>query len=204
MSKKLNIGWIGSGFVGQVAHLFSYSQIPNINLVALAELRQDLGKRVQKKFNFNKLYKNHKDLLENEKELDAIILIVRRHHTPILAKEVLKNKINLFTEKPMAPNLITAKNLTNIAIKNKLHYVIGNMRRHDNGVQYTKNIFNKFLLNKKIGDFISYRSYCYAGGDYCNVDGHLKTKEKNYIGKKFPIAPEWIKKNQHKQFEIVL
>ena len=48
MSKKLNIGWIGSGFVGQVAHLFSYSQIPNINLVALAELRQDLGKRVQK------------------------------------------------------------------------------------------------------------------------------------------------------------
>ena len=44
------------------------------------------------------------------------------------------------------------------------------------------------------------------GGDYCNVDGHLKTKEKNYIGKKFPIAPEWIKKpnNNLKNFIITL
>ena len=99
MSKKLNIGWIGSGFVGQVAHLYSYSQISKVNITALAELRQDLGTRVKKKFNINKLYKNHIELLENEKELDAVILIVRRHHTAPIAKEVLESKINLFTEK---------------------------------------------------------------------------------------------------------
>jgi len=192
---------VGSGFVGQVAHLYNYSQLPTVNISALAELRQGLGFKVANKFNIKKLYKNHSELLENEKELDAIILIVRRHHTSLLAKEILKKKINLFTEKPMAPNFLIAKELTNLAIKNKLHYVIGNMRRHDNGVQYTKNLLSNFLLNKKLGDLISYRSYCYAGGDYCNIDGYLKTNEKNFIGKKSPIAPNWIGGNQKKQFE---
>tara|TARA_B100001057_G_scaffold403786_1_gene416175 strand:- start:1543 stop:2577 length:1035 start_codon:yes stop_codon:yes gene_type:complete len=201
LPKKIKIGWIGSGFVGQVAHLYSYSQIPSANIVALAELRQDLGFRVANKFNIKKLYNNHSELLENEKDLDAIVLIVRRHHTALLAKEILKKNINLFTEKPMAPNLSIAKSLTNLAIKKNLHYVIGNMRRHDDGVKYTKKIFSNFLLNKELGDFISYRSYCYAGGDYCNIDGYLKTKEKNFIGKKSPIAPNWIKKDQKKQFE---
>ena len=204
MTRKLNIGWIGSGFVGQVAHLHNYNELSNINIIALAELRQNLGKEVAKKYNINKLYKNHKELLDNENNLDAIILIVRRHHTAILAKEILNRKINLFTEKPMAPTYLQAKNLLNIAKKNKLHYVIGNMRRHDQGIIYANKILNNYMINNEIGDFISYRSYCYAGGDYCNIDGYIKTNEKNQTENKFPIAPNWVKNNEAKEFEKFL
>ena len=201
MTRKINIGFIGSGFVGQVAHLHNYNEISNVNITALAELKQELGQKVAQKYNIKNLYKNHSELLENEKQLDAIILIVKRHQTAPLAAEVLKNKINLFTEKPMAPTFMQGQELLKLAIKNNLHYVIGNMRRHDDGVQYVKKILNKYLLNNEIGSLISYRSYCYAGGDYCNIDGNIKTTEKNASKNNLPIAPSWVNKNDEKKFE---
>ena len=201
MDSKINIGFIGSGFVGQVAHLHNYNEIDNVNISALAELRQGLGQKVAQKYNIKNLYKNHNELLENEKQLDAIILIVRRHQTSVLAAEVLKNKINLFTEKPMAPTFTQGQKNLNIAIENNLHYVIGNMRRHDDGVKYAKKILNEYILNNEIGSLISYRSYCYAGGDYCNIDGNIKTTEKNLIENNLPIAPLWVGKSDEKKFE---
>ena len=198
MTKKINIGLIGAGFVGQVAHLHNYNEISNVNISALAELRQELGKKVAQKYNIKNLYKDHKELLENEKQLDAIILIVKRHQTSTLAAEVLKNKIHLFTEKPMAPTFIQGQKNLKLAIKNNLHYVIGNMRRHDDGVKYAKKILNKFILSNEIGSLISYRSYCYAGGDYCNIDGNIKTTEKDLSSSDLPIAPSWVEKNDEK------
>ena len=44
MNRKLNIGFIGSGFVSQVAHLHNYNEISSVNISALAELRPELGK----------------------------------------------------------------------------------------------------------------------------------------------------------------
>lgn len=201
MNKEVNIGFIGSGFIGQVAHLHNYNEIDNVNIVALAELRQELGKNVAQKYNIQNLYKNHNELLENEKNLDAIILIVRRHQTSSLATEVLKNKNNLFTEKPMAPTFEQGQTNLKLAIKNNLHYVIGNMRRHDDGVQYAKKILNGFINSNEIGSLVSYRSYCYAGGDYCNIDGNIKTTEENLIENKLPIAPSWVDKSDEKNFE---
>ena len=201
MPKDINIGFIGSGFVGQVAHLHNYNEIDGVNISALAELRQGLGRKVAQKYNIKNLYKNHIELLENEKKLDAIILIVRRHQTSTLAEEVLKRNINLFTEKPMAPTYAQGKKNLNLAIKNNLHYVIGNMRRHDDGVQYAKKILNEYILNNEIGSLISYRSYCYAGGDYCNIDGNIKTTEENLIENNLPISPSWVAKSDEKKFE---
>ena len=48
-SKKIKIGWIGSGFVGQVAHLNLYEDINNAKIIALSELRKELGLKVKKK-----------------------------------------------------------------------------------------------------------------------------------------------------------
>ena len=49
--KKINIGWIGSGFVGQVAHLNNFSSLKNVKIVGLDELRTKLGQIACDKFN---------------------------------------------------------------------------------------------------------------------------------------------------------
>ena len=91
-NKKIKIGWIGSGFVGQVAHLNLYEDIGNAEIVSLSELRQSLGKKVTKKNFIPNFYKDYKDMLKNE-VLDGVVLIVHRNHTAHFAEDILKKKI---------------------------------------------------------------------------------------------------------------
>ena len=203
MNKKIRLGWIGSGFVGQVAHLNCYSYFKNIEIVGLAELRPSLGNKICKKHSIKKYYKNHLDLMNNEK-LDAIVAIVNRKHTALVAEDILRRGINLFTEKPMAATYKQALKLFNLAKKNKCSYVIGNMRLHDSGVKLGKKYYDNFIKKKSLGKLLYFRSYCYAGGDYCNVDGYTPTNEKRPNKYLLPNAPSWVKKNKKKEFEKFL
>ena len=177
LKKKIKLAWIGYGFVGQVAHLSSFSNIPDVEIVALSELREELGKKSCRRFGIKKFYRDYKKMLANEK-VDAVICIVRRYQTYRIAKEILNRKINLFTEKPMAPTVNQAKHLVRLAKKNKLIYIVGNMRRHDSGILKARKLFNKYMSNGALGKFLHYKHYVLAGGDYCNIDGYIPSKEK--------------------------
>ena len=203
MKKKLKIGWIGSGFVGQVAHLINFTNLDNTEILGLAELRPKLGKAVCQKYNIPNYYNNHKELLKNN-ELDAIVAIVRRNHTAPLAYEILQKGYNLFTEKPMAQTYDHGKKLVQIAKKNKCIYVIGNMRLHDQGVIIAKNYFDKFIKSKELGEIISFRTFCFAGADYCNIDGDIKTDEPSPTHKIWNTVPKWIPVKMKKNFEKFL
>ena len=150
MKRKIRLGWIGSGFVGQVAHLFSFNNISDVKIVALSELRPKLGHLVCKKYSIPNYYSDYKELLKRN-DLDGIVAIVRRYHTAPLAKEILKKGFNLFTEKPMAATFAQAKTLVQISNKQKLKYIIGNMRRHDEGVLLAKKYFDKYKKSNSTG-----------------------------------------------------
>ncbi len=203
MKNKIKLGWIGSGFVSQVAHLNSFTSIPNIEIVALAEIRKKLGLKNCVRFGIKKFYTNFHKMIEEEK-LDAVVCIVRRYQTYMIAKEILKKKINLFTEKPMAPTLKQASHLVNLAKKNKLIYVVGNMRRHDSGVNFCKKKFLELIKSKRIGSFLQYKHTILAGGDYCNIDGYIPTKEEVSKKRFYPDSPEWLPKKYEKQYEKFL
>lgn len=204
MKRKINIGWIGSGFIGQVAHLYSFSQIKDLEILSLAELRPELGKQIKRKYNIKNLYKSHIDLLKDNENLDGIVSIVRRYHTFRVAKDVLRNGFNLFTEKPMAMTYQQSKTLVNLAKKKSLVYSIGNMRRFDDGVTYAKEYFDKVLKTKKLGTLNYFKCYCFGGYDYCNIDQQITTNDKypNYPGSE--TSPKWLSKNQKRNYERFL
>ena len=141
MDNKVRIGWIGSGFVGQVAHLANYVELPEVEIVGLAELRPQLGSLACRKYGIPKYFNHHVSLLE-QSDLDAVVAIVRREHTAPVAHDVLSKGIPLFTEKPMAPTVDQAEKLVKTAEENSCLYVSGFMRRHDRGVQLAKQIFD--------------------------------------------------------------
>ena len=109
MEKKIKIGWVGSGFVGQVVHLVNFAYLNNVEIFDLAELRQKLGRAVCQKYDIPNYYKNHHELMNNSK-IDVIIAIVNSKHTASVANDILKKRFNLFTEKPMAATYDQAKN----------------------------------------------------------------------------------------------
>ena len=109
-----NIGIIGAGFISQNAHIPHYIQNQNCNVIALAELRPTLGKKVCQKWDIPKLYPDHHTLLR-DKDIDAVVVVVRRHHTGPVALDCINAEKDLFTEKPFAQTLNRAQMLVHAA-----------------------------------------------------------------------------------------
>ena len=80
------------------------------------------------------------------------------------------------------------------------------MRRFDEGINYVHKVLkNKSKLKKELGEILNFRSYCYAGNDYCNIDGDIKTSELPPTNSPNPKFPLWIKsKKEGWKFEKFL
>ena len=172
---KKKIAFIGAGFIAQICHLPIYSKIRGIDIVAICDKDLILAKKVAKKFNIPKIYSNYEEMLKKEKNLNAIILVVPRHDTFEVSKNILKNKINLFSEKPMALSYRSAHILCKIAKKNKVKYAIGYMKRHDKTIQILKKILKTKKFRIKNIKSIIYESF--AGNSYANLTKHIKRKK---------------------------
>ena len=203
MENKLKLGLVGSGFIGQVAHLMNYDKLKNIEIIGLAELRPKLGELVCNRYGIPKYYPNHKALLDDP-DIEAIIAVVRRKHTAAVAFDILEKGFHLFTEKPMAPTVEQGKKLVDLSKRNNCNYVIGYMRCHDIGVQTAKTLLDDIIKSKELGDILYFRSYCFAGKDYCNISGNIQTNEPPPNHDIWPMYPDWLPSNLAEDYEKFL
>ena len=201
--RKLKLGWVGSGFIGQVAHLANYVELPDVEIVALAELRPKLGALACKKYGIQRYYPNHKELLEDQ-EIEAVVAIVRRKHTAPVALDILNRGVHLFTEKPFAPTLEQGRELVDASIINECTYVTGYMRRHDEGVKIAKQMLDDLRGSGELGEMLYFRSYCFGGEDYCNISGYIETDEPPPDHRIWPMAPAWLPENLEGEYERFL
>mgnify|MGYP002725598501 CR=1 FL=1 len=199
----LRVGWVGAGFVGQVAHLANYVDIPEAKIVALAELRPELGHKVAERYGIPRYYEDHKALLE-DKDIEAVVVVVRRHHTASVALDVLNAGFHTFTEKPMAATLDQAERLVEAAKENDCLYAIGFMRRHDEGVQMAKQMLDELRESGELGPVLYARFFCFFGGDYCNIGGFMPTDEPRPEHLILPTAPDWMPEKLHLEYEHFL
>ncbi|MBM4050064.1 MAG: gfo/Idh/MocA family oxidoreductase, partial [Planctomycetes bacterium] len=72
MMSKVRIGFVGVGNMGQCAHLKNYATLPECEVVALAELRENQAKRVAARYGVPRVYRSHEEMLAAEK-LDGIV-----------------------------------------------------------------------------------------------------------------------------------
>jgi len=201
--RKLKLGWVGSGFVGQVAHLANYVNLGNVEIVGLAELRPKLGELCCRKYGISRYYPDHKTLLEDP-DIEAVAAIVRRKHTAPVALDILNQGFHLFTEKPFAPTVAQGKKLVEAAVIKDCIYVTGYMRRHDEGVKIAKRMFEDIRSSGELGDVLYFRSYCFGGKDYCNIGGHIETDEPPPDHKIWPMAPDWLPVAKEDEYESFL
>ena len=200
MTSSLNIGFVGAGFISQVAHLPHYIANQKCRVVALAELRPILGEKVCKKWSIPRLYNSHQDLILDD-SIDAVVVVVRRHHTAPIALDVISSKKHLFTEKPFAQTFSIGNKLVKNASKNRLFYGVGFMRRYDSAVQRAKQEFDMIIDSHELGSLLFTRVFLSAGGDYCNIDGDIKSDEPKPIDPVWDIAPSFLPLKYHKSFE---
>lgn len=172
----INVGFVGAGFIGQVAHLANFTTLPDCRVVALAELRPELCKKVARKYDIPRTYPSHRDLLEDP-HIDAVVVVTARPCTGPVAYDCLDAGKHVLTEKPMTGDVEHAELLTRISQERGVHHVVGYMKRYDDGVQRAKAILDDLLHTEELGRMTFVRGHCFMGESYCNVDDYIKSDE---------------------------
>ncbi len=135
---KVRIGFVGVGGMGQVAHLINYSQLTDdCEVVALAELRPELGKKVAARYGIPGVYTNHKDMVAKEK-LDGIVAIQQFQTHGQLIPQLLEYGIPVITEKPLASTIAGGERILKSATAGKGKLYVGYHKRSDLASLYLK------------------------------------------------------------------
>lgn len=123
---KLNVAVIGVGAMGR-SHARVYSDMDNIELAAVCDANKEAAKKIADKHKTN-CYFDYRDMLEKEK-IDAVSVCVPTLLHKKVAVDVIKNKISLIVEKPIATTIKEAQEIINEAEKSKVKLMVGHIER---------------------------------------------------------------------------
>jgi len=147
---KIKLGFVGVGSMGQNAHLKNYITVPDCEVVAIAEVRQGLAKRVAEKYHVSRIYKNHEEMLTNEK-LDGIVSAQPFTRHGVLLPELLKTGIPLMTEKPLAGSIEQGRKIIDALEKGGGFYMVGYHKRSDPATMYAKRVIDEWKRSGEMG-----------------------------------------------------
>ncbi|HYT51581.1 MAG TPA: Gfo/Idh/MocA family oxidoreductase [Gaiellaceae bacterium] len=165
MAAKVRIGFVGAGFMGQLAHIRSYALLrEECELVALAEPRQRTAELVAARYGIGRVYRDHRELLESE-QLDGIVASQRFTHHAALLPELYPHVPHLFTEKPLALTAAAGDRLARLASENGCVHMLGYHRRSDPATVEAKRTVDAWKASGDMGG-LRYLRICYSDGDW--------------------------------------
>ena len=177
MAAKVRIGFVGAGFMGQLAHIRSYALLPEeCELVALAEPRQRTAELVAERYGIGRVYHDHRELIESE-QLDGIVAVQRYTHHAALLPELFPYVRHLFTEKPLALSAATGDRLARLAGESGCVHMLGYQRRSDPATVEAKRTVDAWKASGELGG-LRYLRICYTDGDWTgNAHGLIDAGE---------------------------
>ena len=164
MANKVRIGFCGVGGMGQCAHLKNYMTVPDCAVVAIAEIRQDAAKKVAARYAIPKVYPNYEAMLAAEK-LDGIVASQPFTRHGILVPDLLKAKVPVFTEKPLAGSLEVGKKIVAAVKKSGTWMMIGYHKRSDPATMYAKAEVDRLKASGELGK-LKYVRILMPAGDW--------------------------------------
>jgi predicted dehydrogenase len=190
MPAKVRLGYIGCGFMAQKVHLPNFLSIPECEVVALAELRQDLGRRVQQRLGIPRLYADHHALLADP-EIDAIALSAAFMIQGDLACDALLAGKDVFMEKPMAVSLAQADAILAAERTSGKRLMVGYMKRYDAGNEMVKTQIDAFRSGGELGAITYARNHGFCGDWIAGLDTHMDTSDAPLL-ERAAAGPDWL------------
>lgn len=127
---KVRIGFVGAGAMGQCAHLKNYATLPDCEVVAIAELRPELARKVAAKYGVPRVYPDHRAMLAVER-LDGIVASQPFTRHDVLVPELLEAGAPIFTEKPLAASVEAGQRLLHAVENSGTWLMVGYHKRSD-------------------------------------------------------------------------
>ena len=142
-NNKLNIAGIGVG--GQGGE--DLNEMTSENIVALCDVDWDHAAHTFKKFPKAKVYKDFREMLDKEKNIDAVVVGTPDHNHAIVSMAAIKHGKHVYCEKPLTHTVYEARVLAEAAREAKVATQMGNQ-----GMAYEgKRLINQGLWDGAIG-----------------------------------------------------
>lgn len=147
---KVRIGFVGVGTMGQCAHLKNYAVLPDCEVVAIAEMRESLGKKVAARYGVPNVYTDHREMLASE-QLDGIVAAQPFNRHGILLPELYKAGVPVFSEKPLAASVEVGDSIISALEASSTWHMVGYHKRSDPATMYAKQAIDQFKQSTELG-----------------------------------------------------
>ncbi len=148
--RKLRIGFVGVGFMGQLAHLANYAALNECEVVAIAEPRRELAEKVARRYGVERIYPDHRALLESC-QVDALVASQPYRRHAVLVPDLLRAKVPVFTEKPISLTVEAGESLARLADASGVLYMVGYHKRSDPAMVYARRIVDEWKASGEYG-----------------------------------------------------
>ena len=148
-SKKVKIGIIGTGWIAE-SHISSYKKMPDVEIVAMADLVPGKAEAFAKKFEIEncRFYENDEALLAAEKDLDGVSICTYNGTPASCAIHALNAGVNVMLEKPFTVTLDEAVQVMRAEKKSGKILTIGFQPRMSENMKMIKKIVDSGELGK--------------------------------------------------------
>ena len=147
-SRKLKVGIIGTGWIAE-AHIQSYKNMPDVEVVAAADLIPGKAEAFMERFGVEGVhfYPSHKEMIDNE-QLDAVSVCTYNAAHAVPTIYALEHGVNVLLEKPFTVTTEEAIAVMRAEKKSGKVLSIGFQPRGDENMQMIKKIVESGELGK--------------------------------------------------------
>ena len=147
--RKIKVGIIGTGWIAE-AHITSYLNQPDVEIIAAADLIPGKAEKKMAQFGVTgaRCYLNHKDMIDNEPDLDVVSVCTynTQHAEPTIY--ALEHGIHVLLEKPFTVTTEEAIEIMRAEKKSGKVLSIGFQPRFDGNMQMIKKIVDSGVLGE--------------------------------------------------------
>jgi len=143
-SNKLNIAAIGVGGMGAA----NLKQCEGENIIALCDVDSDYAGKTFRKYPNAKVYKDYRRMLEQEKDIDAVVVATPDHTHAVIALAVMQSGHHIFLQKPLTHTVYEARKITEAARYYKVQTQMGNQGHSSEEIRQLK----EWLRDGAIGE----------------------------------------------------
>jgi len=148
--KKVKLGFLGSGFMGQLAHLQNYAVLDTCEVAGITDVKRQQAEKVARAYFIPRVYADADELLA-DREIDAVVAAQPFDNHVNIACRVLNAGKHLMTEKPLCVYWQNGKALVECAAKNNKIHMVGNHKRSDPAVEYAVGVIKKWKTTGEMG-----------------------------------------------------
>jgi len=147
---KIRLGFIGVGAMGQCAHLRNYLTHSDCEIVALAELRPELGKKVAQRYGIPRVYTTHHELLDNE-TVDGLVAIQQYSTHGQVLPDLFAYNVPIIVEKPLARSMEVGQSIIASLAKSKSRLFVAYHKRSDPATLFARNQIKAWQASGEMG-----------------------------------------------------